>query len=577
MPQSPVVLITGCSTGIGFETALLLAREGFQVFATMRDLKKAAPLRQAAQGLPLEILALDVDQPASARKCVSLVLAKAGRIDVLVNNAGWGAFGALEEFTDKEVLAQYETNVFGMMRVTRAVLPSMRKQKSGKIIHIGSLAGRMTFGGISLYCSTKYAVEALTESLRLELRPFGVQVAVVEPGSIKTPFKANRRKAGAFLQKKSVYQEVLEKILFFGDHPSALAPGPKAVAGKILKALKSRKLSARYRVGLDSIWFPVVRWALPSFAYDWLMKRVYGKFLRGTHPFSRPQSPPDKKRVVLVTGANSGFGLETVRVLARRGLKVYGTYRKKTKSTELFGLARGGSVFPLLMDVTQNSSVRKAVEAIRQREGRLDALVNNAGFVVAGFLEDLSEKELRSQFETNVFGILRVARAALPLMRRSGGGTLLNIGSISGRVSFPGIGAYAASKHSVRSLSEGLRMELRPFGIQVGEIAPGTFATKVMSNTQLGEGVKKNGSPYASFARQVEAMAAKEFTKAAPASQVAEMVGKILDGKKVNPVYLAGTDAKVLNTLKKVLPDSWFESLFSRFFPWSREYKNEGA
>jgi NAD(P)-dependent dehydrogenase (short-subunit alcohol dehydrogenase family) len=194
MEERPVALITGCSTGIGYETALLLAREGYRVFAGLRDLKRSGPLRKAAAGLPLEILRLDVDRPGSVKKAVAEVLRRAGTIDLLVNNAGWGAFGALEEFTDEEIQAQFETNVFGSMRVTREVLPSMRARRSGRVLHIGSLAGKMTFAGIALYCSTKHAVEALTEGLRTELRPFGVEVAVIEPGNIKTPFKANRRK-----------------------------------------------------------------------------------------------------------------------------------------------------------------------------------------------------------------------------------------------------------------------------------------------------------------------------------------------------------------------------------------------
>src|SRR6185295_5356194 len=225
MESRPVALITGCSTGIGFETALVLARRGHHVFATMRDLKKAGPLRQAAAGLHLEILSLDVDKPASVQKAVSTLLKKVGRIDLLINNAGWGAFGGLDEFSDEEIKAQYETNVFGLMRVTRAVLPTMRAQRSGRILHIGSLAGKMTFAGIGLYCSSKHAVEALTEGLRLELRPFNIQVAVVEPGSIKTPFKENRRKSKIFLEGKSVHQKALEKIEALGNERT-LAPEP---------------------------------------------------------------------------------------------------------------------------------------------------------------------------------------------------------------------------------------------------------------------------------------------------------------------------------------------------------------
>ncbi|HTA76862.1 MAG TPA: SDR family NAD(P)-dependent oxidoreductase, partial [bacterium] len=155
MENRPVALITGCSTGIGFEASLVLARKGYFVFATMRNIKKAGVLKKAAKGLSVEILPLDVDKPSESQKVVSAIIRKTGRIDVLINNAGFGAFGMLEEFTDEEIKAQYETNVFGLMRITNAVLPVMRKQKSGRILHIGSLAGKMTFAGIGLYCSSK--------------------------------------------------------------------------------------------------------------------------------------------------------------------------------------------------------------------------------------------------------------------------------------------------------------------------------------------------------------------------------------------------------------------------------------
>ncbi len=278
MSQPPVALITGCSSGIGLETALLLARNGHWVFATMRDLKKSRQLRESAKGLPLEIVLLDVDSPASVKRAVAQVLRKAGRIDVLVNNAGWGAFGALEEFSDIEIQDQFETNVFGLMRVTRAVLPAMRAQGSGKILHIGSLAGQMTFAGIGLYCATKHAVESMTESMRFEVRPFNIQVAVLEPGTIRTPFKVNRRKAKVFEQGCSVYQKTLEGILWFGNHPPKSAPGPLAVAEKAAYILDQKRMGVRYRVGPDAVWYPRMRWFLPDWVFDKILQRRYENF-----------------------------------------------------------------------------------------------------------------------------------------------------------------------------------------------------------------------------------------------------------------------------------------------------------
>ncbi len=278
MEKPPVVLITGCSTGIGFEASLALARQGYRVFATMRDVKKAAALRKVAKGLPVEILSLDVNKPFEAKKVITSIVRKTGRIDVLINNAGFGAFGMLEEFTDAEIKAQYETNVFGLMRVTNAVLPVMRAQKNGRILHIGSLAGKMTFAGIGLYCSSKYAVEALTEAMRIEVRPFNIEVAVIEPGSTNTPFKHNRHLAQKFKQSRSDYQGVLEKILAYGNSQSQKAPGAEQVVSVILKALKSRHMAVRYAAGFDAIWFPAARWFLPDGVYDWVLKRMYRRF-----------------------------------------------------------------------------------------------------------------------------------------------------------------------------------------------------------------------------------------------------------------------------------------------------------
>jgi NAD(P)-dependent dehydrogenase (short-subunit alcohol dehydrogenase family) len=278
MENRPVALITGCSTGIGFEASLVLARGGYRVFATMRNTKKAGALKRAAQGLPVEILPLDVDQPVAVQKAVAVIIRKAGRIDVLINNAGFGAFGMLEEFTDEEIQAQYETNVFGLMRVTNAVLPVMRAQKSGRILHIGSLAGRMTFAGIGLYCSSKYAVEALTEAMRTELRPFNIEMAVIEPGSTNTPFKHNRHLSQKFQQGRSEYQKDSEKILAYGNRQSQKAPGAEQVVAAILKALGSRRMAVRYAAGFDATWFPVARWFLPDGIYDWVLKRMYKRF-----------------------------------------------------------------------------------------------------------------------------------------------------------------------------------------------------------------------------------------------------------------------------------------------------------
>jgi NAD(P)-dependent dehydrogenase (short-subunit alcohol dehydrogenase family) len=274
--------------------------------------------------------------------------------------------------------------------------------------------------------------------------------------------------------------------------------------------------------------------------------------------------------IALVTGATSGFGFETARLLAQRGCRVYGTFRDLKKCGPLKELQQTLDITLVYMDVDEPVSVKKAVAAVLKREGRLDVLVNNAGFVVAGFLEDLSDVELKAQFETNVFGLLRVSREVLPVMRRQGGGKIVNIGSISGRVSLPGIGAYIMSKFAVKAISEGMRREAWPFGVEVCEIAPGAFNTHIVPSTRMGKKAKDPASPYRPYADQVEASIHKEMSGGKPAVGVAQLIWKALNDRPMKCVYLAGRDAKISAFFKWLLPDSWFEWIVGLSFPWSR-------
>jgi NAD(P)-dependent dehydrogenase (short-subunit alcohol dehydrogenase family) len=262
--ERPVVLITGCSSGFGYETALLMAREGWRVFATMRDLKKAAPLRAAAAGLPLEVLPLDVDRESSVKRAVARALKRAGRIDVLVNNAGFGAYGAVLDFEDAEVRAQYETNVLGILRCARAVLPSMAARGRGRIINVGSVAGTVTFTGMGLYCSSKYAVEALTEALRLEGRPLGIEACVVEPGMFHTSFGANRRWARRWRARKSPFQGLIDRMVAYMNSRRRNGGGGAPVARVIRRAATARRMALRYPVGWDAWLLTLLRKVLPG-------------------------------------------------------------------------------------------------------------------------------------------------------------------------------------------------------------------------------------------------------------------------------------------------------------------------
>jgi NAD(P)-dependent dehydrogenase (short-subunit alcohol dehydrogenase family) len=248
-----VAVVTGSSSGIGFETSLALAREGFLTYATMRNLEKGSGIKSASdkENLPLKIMQLDVTDDASVSKAVQSIISDSGRIDIIVNNAGYGLVGAFEDLSLDEIKQQYETNFFGVVRVTQAVIPIMRKQKSGKIINISSGAGRFGYPGGSAYVSTKFAMEGLSESLSYELDPFGIKVILVEPGVIRTNFgngmvvaKKSQDPASAYLSMTRKMNEVLGQLMRNGSPPSL-------VANLVLQAAKSDNPNLRYLAGKD--------------------------------------------------------------------------------------------------------------------------------------------------------------------------------------------------------------------------------------------------------------------------------------------------------------------------------------
>lgn len=193
MKSNIVAVVTGSSTGIGYEMSLALARNGFYTYATMRDITKSDAINKIAdqENLPLEVLRLDVDNEDSVRETICRITDRMKKIDILVNNAGYGLFGALEDISMEEIKRQFETNFFGAVRTIKEVLPTMRKQRSGIIINITSIAGVVGIPGECIYSSSKFALEGLSESISYELQPYGIKVILIEPGVINTNFVPN--------------------------------------------------------------------------------------------------------------------------------------------------------------------------------------------------------------------------------------------------------------------------------------------------------------------------------------------------------------------------------------------------
>ncbi len=242
------VLITGCSSGIGHETARHLAANGHRVFATARRPETIEDLREAG----CETLACDVTDEASMQACVSAV-EDAGGVGALVNNAGYSQSGAVETVPIESVRRQFETNVFGLMRMCQLVLPGMRERGTGRIVNISSMGGKLTFPGGGVYHATKHAVEALSDALRFEVAGFGIQVVVIEPGLIKTSFADAAVGSIAATEPEGPYADFNRKIgeATAGAYEGGLARlggGPDTVARKVEKAITARRPRTRYKV-----------------------------------------------------------------------------------------------------------------------------------------------------------------------------------------------------------------------------------------------------------------------------------------------------------------------------------------
>ena len=248
-----VAVVTGSSSGIGFEISLTLARNGFQTYATMRNPEKGENIKSIAtkENLPIHIEQLDVTDNKSVTNAIQAIVSKANSIDVLVNNAGYALTGAFEDLAIEEIKAQYETNLFGLIRTTQAVLPIMRKQKSGTIINISSGVGRFGYPTGSAYVSTKFAVEGLSESMAYELAPFGIKVILVEPGVIKTNIANGMVVAKKSQNPDSPYFQIMQKMSTSFEHMLENASSPDLVAKVVLQAVTSENPSLRYLAGKD--------------------------------------------------------------------------------------------------------------------------------------------------------------------------------------------------------------------------------------------------------------------------------------------------------------------------------------
>lgn len=266
-------------------------------------------------------------------------------------------------------------------------------------------------------------------------------------------------------------------------------------------------------------------------------------------------------RVVLITGCSSGFGRLTAREAARRGHLVYAGVRRPESVPEL----EQEGLRPVLLDVTSAPQRAAAVQRVLTEQGRLDGLVNNAGSVLGGFLEDLEEDELRRLFDVNVFGAWAMTRACLPAMRRQRSGTIVMLSSVSGILALPGLGAYAGSKFALEGLSEAWRHELKPFGIRVVALQPGPYRTRIFAeNRWVGRRAELADSPYATFVPRLNALADQSAQQAADPNDVARRICALIEAARPSFRHPMGPGARARALTKRFLPFGLIERVIAR-------------
>lgn len=263
MLEQRVVLVTGASSGFGLATASLLAGRGFKVFGTSR--------KQLRETNGFEILQLDVNSDESVNACIQALMQKTGRIDVLVNNAGYVLTGAIEETSISEAKSQFETNFFGAVRTTKAVLPIMRQQGRGQIINISSIAGLIASPFQAFYSASKYAIEGYTEALRHEVKRFNIKVSIVEPGFFKTNLDNASESSVDSIRD---YSQMRQRILSMAKNRFQNGLDPRPVAETVLRIIESRSPQLRYKVGKEK-WYPRIRGIMPESMFESSTRRYW--------------------------------------------------------------------------------------------------------------------------------------------------------------------------------------------------------------------------------------------------------------------------------------------------------------
>jgi len=490
--NSKVWFITGTSRGFGRVWAEAALQRGDKVAATARTLADVADLteRFGDSVLPLALDVTDVDQ---VRQAVAQAHAHFGRLDVVLNNAGYSLVGTVEEAGEADVRAEFDTNYFGTLRVIQAALPLLRQQGSGHILGVSSTVGLVAFPIIGSYCASKWAFEALHESLAQEVKAFGIKVTLIEPGAYATEFGKSAKRVDGMEAYADLRKQVMANLMnIFRSWTRKTRRCASSSATKIYpRCVPSTRTASP--LGKHGKPYPTPRKA----------SRRNKPSLRSIKSIQRTkrENTMQDKPVALVTGANQGIGLQIAKDLTAHGFTVL-VGSRNLENGETAAESVGADARALQLDVTDAASIAAAAERIRSEMGRLDVLVNNAAisntrkgnlslqeYAKISLASNASLDEIRAVWETNVFGVLAVYQAMLPLLRESSDARIVNVSSGVGSLTtnadptYPYHAffspVYPASKTALNAMTLAMMVELESTRIKVNLVSPGFTKTNL--------------------------------------------------------------------------------------------------
>jgi len=530
--KTQVWLITGSSRGLGRALAEAVLDAGHKLLATARNPKQLSDLVEK-HGDHIRAVALDVTDEHAATAAVQTAVDWFGRLDVLVNNAGYGNLAPIEDTTSEDFRAQVETNLFGVVNLTKAAIPVMRRQGSGRMLQFASIGGRVGPVGRSAYAAAKWGVEGFSEVLAKEVGPLGIKVTIIEPGGFRTDFAGSSQTIRA---ENPIYASTVGAAAKFQREFDGSQPGdPKKAAEVILKVASLDEPPLRLLLGSDAVRAAEgaerarseadKKWRHLSESTDFAptAKPPSGKGVGPDAPGTTATSEPAMKnsgpqggikqnrKTWLITGASSGLGYALAEYVLERGDRVALAARSMQSMTAL-AAHYPDTALAVALDVAKPE---QRVAALRQVEARfdgIDVLVNNAGIDFLGAIEEHDEADYRSLFEVNFFGAVALLRLVLPGMRERKRGTIINMSSMDGLASLPSSGYYSSSKFALEGLTESLWQEIEPIGLRAFLVEPGSFRTGIEQRTKFsGKPIKDYEATSGAFRKMMNSVTPEMF------------------------------------------------------------------